>query len=242
MQRLFIPLDIDPHPALAALGGTAAPVLAGVLGSPLNVEVGFGTGAVCESLGAGASGKLTLKKSDALDGDALFTDISMTGSGSGASTRYTFSGRLISDELLAAIGSLNEPLILCGAIAWTKTGEDEVICIPFDFIVHNSPVRDLDSIPAAADARLAWLRSTGIPHLRAVTGLTGGGTTNLDGAVGTLTSDDIGAVFSICIPGETVPLQHWRVRSGTDATNAAGGIVRPTCFHVTTNPLILEQV
>ena len=242
MQEIFIPLDVDPHPVLVALGGSATPQLAGVLGAPINIIVGFGTDDACVALTASSTGKLTLKKRDALDGDALFTDITMVESGSGTTARYTFSGRLIADELITAIGSTTTPLVLAGAIAWTQPGEDEDLCIPFDFTVHNSPIRDADSIPASTDARLTWLRGAGIPHLRAVTGLTGGGTTNLDGAVGTLTSADVGAVFSILIPGETVPLQHWRLRTGTDATNAAAGIIRPSCFHVTTNPIILEQV
>lgn len=243
MQEFFIPLDDDLHPPQAAIGTLGAPALAGNLGAPLNIHIGFTTAGVCGSLAASTTGKLTLKKRDDLDGDALFSDITMVESGTGTAIRYVFSGRLISTELITAIGSsVDQPLILTAAVAWTPPGEDEDICKAFDFTVYNSPIRDTDSIPASTDARIEWLRGAGIPHLRAVTGLTGGGTTKLDGAVGTLTSADIGAIFTIFLEGDATPFQHWRIRAGTDATNTANGIVRPTCFHATTNQIILESV
>lgn len=240
MQTLFIPLDVEPHPPRLALTGTQPPSLAGVLGAPVNIEAGFFRAATCEALAALTTGKLTLKKKGGRAGDALFTDITMSVDGTGADTRYQFAGLLNTNELIAAIGE-EDSIVLVGSIAWTEPGEDEDKCIDFEFTLYNSSIRPGDSIPAGTAEQLAWLTAQGERLLRNVSGLTGGGSTNLDGAVEPTTAD-IGAIYTLYIVGASSPYQKWRVFAGTDAEDAANGIVRPDNFHASTNAVVLKQI
>lgn len=93
----------------------------------------------------------------------------------------------------------------------------------------------------ATTEQLAWLTAQGERLLRSVSGLTGGGSTNLDGAVEP-TTDDVGAIYTLYIVGAASPYQKWRVFAGTDAEDAANGIVRPDNFHATTNAVVLKQI
>lgn len=75
-------------------------------------------------------------------------------------------------------------------------------------------------------------------YLSSVTGLTGGGATNLDGALSP-TAVNVGSIVELYI--SSVP-QLWRLFSGTDAENSAAGVVRPDNFHATTNPVVWKQI
>lgn len=158
MQRIYIDLGSDPPVARAALSGTAAPTLAGLLGNPLDVSVAFFRNNEQEALAASSTGKFTLKDAADPTGEAVFLDATMTAEGTGAATTYKFSGILSSDELIALLGSSTEPKTLKGVVSWTEPDEDEVKCLDFDFTVHNSSARPEDSIPATTEARWEWLK------------------------------------------------------------------------------------
>jgi hypothetical protein len=71
-------------------------------------------------------------------------------------------------------------------------------------------------------AGTAWTFASIAHHLAAVTALTGGGATTLDG----LATADIlaGRVVLVVISGEA---QLWQLLAGTTAESVSGGIVRP---------------
>lgn len=158
MQRIYIPLDVNDHPCRAALTGIAQPTLSGILGAPLDVRVVFFRDALGEPLEETTTGKFVLKQKGARTEDALFLDVSMEPQGEGENAYYKFGGKLLSDELIAAIGEADE-LVLVGCVTWTEPDEDEDRCEDFEFVLKNSAARDDDSLPASTDARWAWLKA-----------------------------------------------------------------------------------
>lgn len=71
-----------------------------------------------------------------------------------------------------------------------------------------------------------------------ITGLTGGGATNLDGLVTANGTYPVGIVVFIVVSG--VP-QMWQLTSGTQATDVANGILRPADYATTTNEKVWLQ-
>lgn len=167
MQRIYINLGVDPHTPHAGTSGLQPPIIAGLLGAPLDVAVAFFRNGTQEALAGSSEGKLVLKQKGARTDPALFQDVTMTADGSGAATTYKFSGVLLSDELIAAIGE-DDTLELVGCVKWTEPTEDEMVCMDFEVVLHNSAARDGDSIPATTDARWTWLKAA----LAAGTGIT----------------------------------------------------------------------
>jgi hypothetical protein len=81
-----------------------------------------------------------------------------------------------------------------------------------------------------------WLESRASRWYPAITGLTGGGSTKLDGIV---TAGKSSLWTTLYVSSE---LQDWLLLSGTDAEDSAAGIVRPDDYHATTNPQVWKRV
>lgn len=73
--------------------------------------------------------------------------------------------------------------------------------------------------------------------LPGVTGLSGGGSTNLDGASTTTTA--LNSLFVVVVNGV---MSVWRLEAGTAVTDLDAGIVRPTDYDSVTNPVNLVRV
>lgn len=74
-----------------------------------------------------------------------------------------------------------------------------------------------------------------------ITGRTGGTATDADSLATTGAGAPLAAgmaFFARTGPGGSINL--WYVRAGTDAEDAAGGIVRPDDYHATTNQIVFE--
>ena len=94
-----------------------------------------------------------------------------------------------------------------------------------------------EGTPSDADAAasLIWLATNGILRLKDVTGLTGGGTTNLDGVT------SITALGSyVCLDISDV-LQDWELISSTAATDASAGLIRHANYATTTFERVWSQ-
>lgn len=76
-----------------------------------------------------------------------------------------------------------------------------------------------------------------IDHLRDFTGLTGGTGTDLDSIA--TTGLPVNTTASLVIADA---LQVWQLQAGTDAENAAGGIVRPDDYAASTNEKVWVRV
>ena len=81
-----------------------------------------------------------------------------------------------------------------------------------------------------------WLAARSPRWYPAITGLTGGGSTKLDGIV---TAGKSSLLTTIYVSGE---LQDWLLLSGTDAENSAAGIVRPDDYHASTNAQVWKRL
>lgn len=81
-----------------------------------------------------------------------------------------------------------------------------------------------------------WLEARAPRWYPGITGLTGGGSTKLDGLV---TDGKSSLLSTIYVSSE---LQDWLLISGTDAENAAAGIVRPDDYAAETNEQVWIRV
>lgn len=81
-----------------------------------------------------------------------------------------------------------------------------------------------------------WLEARAPRWYPAITGLTGGGSTKLDGLI---TAGKSSLLTTLYVSGE---LQDWLLLAGTDAENAAAGIVRPDDYHASTNAQVWKRV
>lgn len=81
-----------------------------------------------------------------------------------------------------------------------------------------------------------WLEARAPRWYPAITGLTGGGATKLDGI---LTAGKQKLLTTLYISGE---LQDWLLLSGTDAEDSAAGIVRPDDYDSSTNAQVWKRL
>jgi len=105
---------------------------------------------------------------------------------------------------------------------------DGFVCVT----IQNKIIRG-DEEPVPATSSRLWP----VKHLIDVTGLTGGGLTNLDGALNITSADNKRLLWLVI---NDVP-QLWQVVQSTAAESVADGIVRPDNFHATTNPYLYVQ-
>ena len=73
-------------------------------------------------------------------------------------------------------------------------------------------------------------------YYKAITALTGGGTTALDGI------PTVGKTNTLVVLYVSDELQHWRLFAGTTAEDSASGIVRPDDYNASTNAQIWKRV
>lgn len=88
-------------------------------------------------------------------------------------------------------------------------------------------------------ARQAAGVSAAVINLPAITGLTGGGSTNLDGLV---TADGRYPVGTIVVLSYDLLMQSWKLVSSNSITDAPNGIVRPGDYATTTNELCWKKI
>ena len=101
----------------------------------------------------------------------------------------------------------------------------------------SAPVLDNSAYTKAqSDARYP-LKAGVLQYLPGVTGLTGGTSANLDGAV---VSADWTLLSTFLVIISDLP-EIWRLEAGTDAEDAAAGIVRPDDYATTTNERVLKR-
>lgn len=80
-----------------------------------------------------------------------------------------------------------------------------------------------------------------IRYYPAITGLTGGGSTNLDGLA--TTAMPVRTLIHLMREVDGFEkLETWRLATGTDAEDAAGGIVRPDDYHASTNAKVWKML
>lgn len=153
MQRIHIDLDTDPRYGRAAITGLQVALITAVLGDPLDAEVIFHNSGALARLANGSTGVFTVKLPTGRNGDALFSDLSMTEvaiTSPAAGYSYQFSGLLDTDELIAAVGPAQDSVELRCSVAWTEPGKAERRCVDFTFLLLNSSIRPADTLPASA--------------------------------------------------------------------------------------------
>lgn len=158
----------------------------------------------------------------------------------------------------AASGNYIGSLILHTAALTTEFTEETVSSITAEIEVHwwasgeaSTPaISDCDLLakisrpaiepePASEeviDGGEEWLEQRAPRWHPSITGYTGGGATKLDGLT---TSGKSSLLATIYVDGT---LQDWLLLAGTDAENAAGGIVRPDDYDASTNAQVWKWI
>lgn len=88
-------------------------------------------------------------------------------------------------------------------------------------------------------ARQAAAVSASVINLPAITGLTGGGSTNLDGLV---TADGRYPVGTIVVLSYDLLMQSWKLVSSNSLEDSVNGIVRPDDYAISTNELCWKKI
>ena len=158
----------------------------------------------------------------------------------------------------AASGNYTGSLVLHTAALTTEFTDDATLAIAAEIEVHwwasgeaSTPaISDCDLLakvsrpaiepePASEetiDGGEEWLEQRSARWYPAITGLTGGGSTKLDGLI---TDGKSSLLTTIYVSSE---LQDWLLLSGTDAENSAGGIVRPDDYAASTNEQVWKRI
>lgn len=142
---------------------------------------------------------------------------------------------------------------LADAAGWGTAAQKDFVDLGGEIVLQESPdfgeessksftVRLFNDYKKGGEAN----PTPGIPYSRAfalnryaITGLTGGGATKLDGIV-TAGLDMVGSVVLINMTDGSPIL--WRLVAGTDAENAPGGIVRPDDYDGATNAFVWKSI
>lgn len=210
-----------------------------ILGAGAELEVIFHLDGTVTDLEAATTGQLVIKNVGSTNGTALFLDDVWTSSGN---NNYKFLGNVDSDPLRKEFSTRTEK-IFGASIVWKEPGNAyKAASKPFEVTIRTNYLVNEDNTPAnpdnaanysttvEADARyLRWLSG--------VTGLTGGGATNLDGLASTTLA--AGQLLSFALSGV---FQVWEVRAVETAEDSANGIVRFDDFHATTNKKTAVQI
>jgi hypothetical protein len=146
------------------------------------------------------------------------------------------------DEFLKKNGDPDDDVILGNAVLelyYTPT-DDQGNVTSGDVLVElrNNAGRSDDGTPTAVADPVTWLLRNGMLNPGYWTALTGGGATSLDGVV-TVGVIATGHVITTAIMGDVA---EWQLQAGTDAENAAAGVVRPDDYHASTNARVWKRV
>lgn len=156
--------------------------------------------------------------------------IPLTKSGSGSETQYAgdlaVSGAGVNGAF--AVGPDIAAIYARGELTWfNAAGTASVTTEAFSIEIANDIYRGNAAGPT---------QSLSI-FLPTVTGLTGGGTANLDGVPTVGVSVPQLYVLSVGLSS-----QLWQLAAGSDVENAAGGIVRPDDFNALTNAKVFKRI
>jgi hypothetical protein len=229
-------LNTSARLARAALTGSLLPSIQATLLTRLAITAVFFNGTDVHEIDAGTA-KCVIKPKDAPSGAAALIDTSAVLTGTGTTAEYKFEwSDADSVKLRAVLDAASEPwqpFELRAEIEYELDGEKGRIAFPIHF--QNAYNRPEDPAPeATADSSLAWLAVYAIRYHRDVTGLTGGGSTKLDG----IPTTTLAARTLIHLMREVdgyQRLETWRLSASTDAEDEAGDIIRPDDFHASTN-------
>ena len=155
--------------------------------------------------------------------------------GTGTSTQYAaiadFGSSAVGDAFLAASNAAS----LDGMFEFTWTNADSSLTGTISRVsctIDNSVYSGSGGVPAPASPTqrsAIWLPT--------VTALTGGGSTALDGVV--TASVTVPQIYTINI---SLSSQTWVLIAGTDAEDAAGGIVRGDDYNGSTNAKVFKRI
>jgi len=132
--------------------------------------------------------------------------------------------------LRTALGD-SASLAAWGEIEWTIGTEIERVAFPITIAAAYLDT-DEEAPDPLAEASATWLEARAAIWHPAITGLTGGGATKLDGLT---TAGKANLLVILHISSE---MQDWLLLTGTDAEDSANGIVRPDDYATTTNEQI----
>lgn len=189
-----------------------------ILGTALNLQVGFVTAGIPGPVTVSAAGQLVLKEAGKHTADPLVMDAAWEASGSGVTARYLFSALVSGEDLQTAIAG-KEQLSAMAQIEWTPDGEEAPRrSWPFALSILNSYIQ-----PGDSPGPVPVIGST-VPYYRTITALTGG------------TASDMDSIPTAALPVRTLiqvviglQLMTWILQAGTDAPDGEG-IVRGTDY------------
>jgi hypothetical protein len=236
-------LDTTNRVARAGLTGTGTPSVHATLLTRLAITACFFAEGTQHEIDVG-SAKCVIKPKDAPSGTPALIDTSAVLTGTGEEAEYLFEWtNADSVRLRAVLDELSEPwqpFEMRAEIEYELDGEIGRIAFPLLFTTaYNRPE---DPAPeATADSSLAWLALNAIRYYPSITGLTGGGSTNLDG-IPTTTLAARTLIHIMRSVDSIERLETWRLASSTDAEDAASGIVRPDDYHASTNAKVWKQL
>lgn len=168
---------------------------------------------------------------DAWDKPASLTDNAQTDLTDDPGGFYVGTLSLAGDDLIALLPAGTDSLYCHLQIQTTLSGiVQSSQWIPV--LVQSDVVRSTDGtvVTSTQPAPSAPL------YYKAITSLTGGGTTALDGI------PTVGKTSVLVILYVSDELQTWRLFSGTTAEDAANGIVRPDDYNASTNAQIWKRI
>lgn len=229
-------LNTTSRVARAAITGTQPPSIHGTLLTRLAIIAKFFDGTTQQEIDAGTA-KCVIKPKDAPSGAPALIDTSAVLTGTGETAEYLFEWTEADStklrEVLDAASEPWQPFEMRAEIEYELDGELARIAFPIYFqTAYNRPE---DPAPeATADSSLAWLARHAIRYYPDITGLTGGGSTKLDG----ITTTTLAARTLVHIMREVEGYQRlevWRLAASTAAEDEAGDVIRPDDYHASTN-------
>jgi len=224
--RIYIDLD-----QCAVISDLTLPRALGNLdlkrGDNINIDVVFVQDGVAQELdasGPAATGELGVKANGAYAGGFLASALSWAKSGTGTNTVYAFALNLNTDEINTAFTAEPDSIPAMLEVQWI-IGSIITSCATLPVTIHNDVIRGDEGVPTAGTP--AYPPPDMVPRFYpGITGLTGGGSTKLDGI--TTAGVDLGVVACCVISGV---LEFWQLQAGA----ASGGDVAPADYDPASN-------
>jgi hypothetical protein len=155
-----------------------------------------------------------------------------TKAGTGSGTTYSATVSLNTAALEAKFAENPATLAAMSEFTWSNSAETTRVTTELlSCTIANDIYRASDTVAPGQPTQAQ------LTYLPAVTGLTGGGVTKLDGVL------TVGvAVPHLYVLAISSSSQIWVLQAGTTAEDAPGGVVRPDDYHGTTNAKIFIRV